>query len=378
MLNQMSTNLSKWSYLTIIILNFFFFALTAFSSPKNCTEILKVLPKNAHTLSTTEHQTRVSSGDVHFVGHSDADSYAKYFAGMDNTNRQKIALTTALFPNHGTAVDMGVGSGRGTQDLAALNPGMQVVGVDLDPKVVAYANEHNKVPNAKFVSGNVAEKIFPTESVEGILNSSVLHEVATFSGYNVGKVKQALDNQISSLKKDGILVIRDFVIPENPSKTILLDLPTTDGKPTGEVPGLSTAALFEVFARDFKSSVHPQGDIPFKKMDSPRPGFVRYELDYRTANEFILRKDYRKTTENWNRELLEEYTYMTQKEFEQEFAKRGMRTLISKPIYNPWTLENRFKGQFYLSERDGTPLPTQRNATFGLDGPSSDKNHAKV
>ena len=55
--------------------------------------------------------------------------YESYFAGMDKSMQQKVALTTAHFPARGKIADMGSGSGRGTFDLACLYSGLELVGV---------------------------------------------------------------------------------------------------------------------------------------------------------------------------------------------------------------------------------------------------------
>jgi hypothetical protein len=47
----------------------------------------------------------------------DASAYENYFAGMDASMQQKIALTTAHFPTRGVIADMGSGSGRGNPSL---------------------------------------------------------------------------------------------------------------------------------------------------------------------------------------------------------------------------------------------------------------------
>ena len=59
----------------------------------------------------------------------EASAYAQYFAGMDSSMQQKVALTTAFFPTRGHVADMGSGSGRGTYDLACLYPGLTLYGV---------------------------------------------------------------------------------------------------------------------------------------------------------------------------------------------------------------------------------------------------------
>src|SRR4029453_8850778 len=68
----------------------------------------------------------------------------------------------------------------------------------------------------------------------------------------------------------------------------------------------------------------------------------------------VLRKDYRA---DWETEILEEYTYLSQSEFEEAFRSRGLRIVTSRPLWNPWIVQNRFEGKFYLSALTGVPLP---------------------
>ena len=77
-------------------------------------------------------------------------------------------------------------------------------------------------------------------------------------------------------------------------------------------------------------------------------------LALRAANEFILRKDYRA---DWDVELLEEYTYLSQAGFEAAFRARGLRILSSMPIRNPWIVAHRYAGRFHLSDVQERPLP---------------------
>lgn len=282
-----------------------------------------------------------------------AAAYEAYFAGMDASVQQKIALTTAHFPTRGRIADMGCGSGRGTYDLARLYDGLELVGVDINPVSVRMAAERYRGPNLSFAVGDIAEKVFPDASLDGILNSSVLHHVSSFNGFDAGRVRAALDNQVAQLKTGGVVIIRDFVVPEGPAE-VLLDLPVIDGEADGAVGGLSTAALFERFARDWRSSENRDGPVPFERLESPREGFARYRLASRAAAEFVLRKDYRA---DWETELLEEYTYFTRREFEEALRARGLRVVVSAPLWNPWIVENRFEGRVHFSAPDGGALP---------------------
>src|SRR5215467_9945785 len=185
-------------------------------------------------------------------------AYEAYFAGMDASVQQKIALTTAHFPTSGKVADMGCGSGRGTYDLACLYHDLDMTGVDVNPVSVKRAAELYERPNAHFVTGDISEMVFPPESLDGILDSSVLHHVTSFNSYDLDRVRKTLDNQVAQLKPGGVLIIRDFVIPDGPVE-VYLDLPAADGEGQGPVKSLSTSALFRQFARDFRSSVHLNG-----------------------------------------------------------------------------------------------------------------------
>ncbi len=280
-------------------------------------------------------------------------AYEEYFAGMDASMQQKIALTTAHFPSHGRIADMGSGSGSGTFDLAGLYRDLELIGVDINPVTVEYSNNHYKAENLSFAVGDIAENVFPPNSLDGILDSSVLHHVTSFNGFDVLQITKTLQNQVAQLKQGGVLIIRDFVIPDEAEKVIFLDLPTNDGKDSGEIAELSTAALFEVFVRDFRSCLNLDSPVSFRKHESPRKDFARFEVTLKTAAEFVLRKDYR---DHWSPELLEEYCYFSQADFEKGFRKENLRIVVSMPLWNPWIVENRFVGKFFLADLQKKPL----------------------
>jgi ubiquinone/menaquinone biosynthesis C-methylase UbiE len=274
-------------------------------------------------------------------------AYEEYFAGMDASMQQKIALTTAHFPSHGKIADMGSGSGSGTFDLARLYEHLKVIGVDINPVTADYANNHYKLPNLSFEVGDISENIFAENSLDGILDSSVLHHVTSFNGFDVNQITKTLSNQVAQLKHSGVLIIRDFVVPDNADQVVFIDLPTNDGKNLGEIPELSTAALFEIFARDFRSSLNTDKSVEFEKAECPRQNFSRFKATLRTVTEFVLRKDYR---DHWSPELLEEYTYFSQNDFENAFKSENLRIVVSMPLWNPWIVANRFNTRFYITD----------------------------
>ena len=89
--------------------------------------------------------------------------YEEYFAGMDASMQQKIALTTAHFPSRGRIADMGSGSGSGTFDLARLYRDLELIGVDINAITVEYSQKHYRAENLTYTVGDIADKVFAEE-----------------------------------------------------------------------------------------------------------------------------------------------------------------------------------------------------------------------
>lgn len=288
--------------------------------------------------------------------HSHAN-LAAYIAGMEKGTLQKLAFAALVHP--GRIVDLGTGSGIAARDLALLYPESQVIGVDLDEKMVNHAKAHHTLPNLNFLVGNAEDSIFPPNSLTAVFMSSVGHHLTSYgkgAPFDTSHVKIAIRKTHEQIKYGDLLILRDSVISPGPDE-VLLDLPTDDGVDYAAPKRLSTAALFERFAADFRNSQHPNSGVPyevipiFKDGESP---WRRYRLSYRDAVEFVLRKDYR---ESYFAEIKEEYTYFSQPEFENVLLQAGFRVILSSPIFNPWIIENRFKDKFTLQTLDGKPLP---------------------
>lgn len=272
------------------------------------------------------------------------DAYDRYLKAMDGSMRQKVALTAAHLPGLGCVADMGMGSGSGTHAIAALYPDLSVVGIDLDPTMVSRAGKTHVLDNLTFALGDIGAAVFPDESLDGLLDSSVLHPVTSFAGYDAGAAAKALQAQTRQLRRGGVLSVRDFVAPD-PGR-VWLDVRSTDGDDGDDPRTCSTARLLERFSRDFRlMAASPGFDLVRLGRADAQPGFLRYELDRRHAVEFLLRRDYRA---DWEAEAKEEYTTFTQAEFEAQFAALGLRLLASTPLRNPWLLRHRWEGQYSM------------------------------
>lgn len=291
--------------------------------------------------ATYSHQDRGSS-----------NAYASYYAGMDASMQQKVALTTAHFPTSGTVVDMGSGSGRGTYDLACLHPELELVGVDINPTAVTTAAAQYQRPNLRYVAGDIADPLFPDNSIDGILDSSVLHHVTSFNGYSTARLETCLDNQVRALRTGGVLIIRDFVAPDGPDE-VVLSIRDDDGASDGPIPALSTWAMWRRYTATVAQGRYRAGELPWRDLGADGAGWRKLRLHLRDAQEFLLRKDYRT---DWDVELLEEYTYFTQAEFIRALERRGLRVVTAAPIRNPWIVANRYRGRARLATIDGAEL----------------------
>ncbi|MBS2039544.1 methyltransferase domain-containing protein [bacterium] len=270
----------------------------------------------------------------------DLDAYTRYLANMDAAMRQKVAMTAAHLPCQGRVADMGMGSGSGSHALAALYPRLEVIGVDVNPTMVEVARGQYQLPNLSFRVGDIARICFEPNSLDGIVNSSVLHHVTSYNGYLYDKAAEALEAQVEQLAPGGCLIVRDFLAP--PPGRVELRIPQ----------GLKE--LWNQFSSQFRA-LRPEDERGFSFEDlglDPR-GWWRLGVEQRLAVEFVLRKDY---TQDWAQEIQEEYTYFTQEQFEAHFARLGLRVLVSTPLHNPWIVENRFEGQFEFYSEAGTRL----------------------
>jgi SAM-dependent methyltransferase len=268
--------------------------------------------------------------------------------------QQKAAMISAhfLLPAGARIVDMGCGSGEVTYALALLNPRAEIVGVERDPAVIELARKNYRLPNLSFRPSEISIPDFEDESVDGIINSNILHGVYSAAGYNADDVSQLLEKQIHKLKPGGIMLIRDYMMPAE-GGFVLLELPAAPS--TGRaIPQLSDADLLISFSQSARPL--PSGGCEgffIEELRPKREGTRLFRLPHKWAVEFVHRKDYRAS---WSKEIREEYTFFTYQDYRREFARIGMRMTFSAPYWNPWVVKNCFKGHFQMYAEDYKPM----------------------
>jgi SAM-dependent methyltransferase len=297
--------------------------------------------------------------------------YQQYLDAMDAVSIEKVASASVFFePLEGNVlVDVGMASGTSSAILAQLFPKLSIIGVDINPKMVDMAQDKYRLPNLSFRVDD-GEKLagFENNSVNGFFNCSSIHHITSFNGYDSNRAYSTIACQTKLLKERGIIVIRDFVKPGN--REVMLELSTAD---KSDRP--NDCELLLNFAQAARSlAVAGERGFPVKELSQKSKDRRRFRLFYADAVEFVRRKDY---YENWDVELQEEYGYFTQQEFEDCFRNNGLRIILSSPIYNPWIIANRYRGQFCLYDLNGEMLgfpPTN----YLIAGEKTEKGGKKI
>ena len=284
------------------------------------------------------------------------DEKKRLLAGMDKTMAQKLAFTSAHFQlaDGARILDVGCGTGLGSYQFALINPHLQVVALDYDRDYIERARAAYPLPNLSFVQGDARNFDAGGEKFDAIFNSSILHEVYSFSGYSQQAVTDSLRTQMNSVRDGGVILIRDFVRPDYPDSMIYLDLPQE--KSRGTTPkDLSAADMLRLYSH-WACAEKPEAQRGFflEEMNGEGgTGWQRFYLSHDWANEFILRKDYR---DRFFIEAKEKYGYFTARDFRAIPESLGARVLYTAPYANPWIVENRLKNKLRLFDENHRAL----------------------
>ena len=276
--------------------------------------------------------------------------YQQYLDAMDAVSVEKVASASVFFEpkEENVLVDVGMASGTSSAILAQLFPKLSIIGVDINPKMVEIAQANYDYANLSFrIDDGELLQTFDPESVNGFFNCSSIHHITSYNNYDTGRAWKTLKRQSEVLKENGVIVVRDFVKPQEQEVFLELSLLEQTNRP-------SDADLLILFSKTARSlATDNERGFPLKEYKSVIPDMRRFRLYYSDAIEFIRRKDY---YENWDVELQEEYGYFTQDEFETCFDNLGLRVVLSAPIYNPWIINNRYRRQFALYNMQGKPM----------------------
>lgn len=248
---------------------------------------------------------------------------------------------------------MGCEDGAAAYTVAALNPDVHVIGIDSDKKRITKARNSFDLPNLEFQTGDITKDTgFEAGSLDGIVNSFILHDIYSNSRYNDRQVAKTLEYQFTLLKQDGLLYIRDYAL-QFAGDYVMLEMPDTPG--TGkDIHAMSEAELLVWYSENARPREDPGCHGFFLEELPPRfPKTRLFRLSYKWAYEFILRKDKRDTLQA---ELHKEYAFFTERDFRKTVRLMGGRALYSAPHWDESQINARFEGHFRLLDENGKPM----------------------
>lgn len=122
---------------------------------------------------------------------------------------------------------MDLACGTGTYTVALGNFGHEIIGVDLDKKMIEIANTKIKNSNVKFIEGDIRDNL-KTEKYDRIfcIGNSLVHLKTT------EEIKNLIDNMYESLENKGSMIVQ-IINYDRILKYNIKSLPTIDRKDKG-------------------------------------------------------------------------------------------------------------------------------------------------
>ncbi|WP_271983819.1 methyltransferase domain-containing protein [Pseudoclavibacter terrae] len=171
---------------------------------------------------------------IHTSGSAATDSQRprleeRYFRRMAAAADEKTQLTDWL--RGGRILDIGAGGGDLAARIATLPDVEEVIALDDSVDAVAHLNAIHGIT----VRFGTADQLagLGLRDLDGIVMSSVLHEIASYNPRGPEHGRQAALANLAvigrALRPGGVLVIRDFVTPSNPDRTLTLITPGRHG-----------------------------------------------------------------------------------------------------------------------------------------------------
>jgi SAM-dependent methyltransferase/nicotinamide mononucleotide adenylyltransferase len=271
---------------------------------------------------------RLRTEDGELAEHRD---FASYGAQMDASLAQKLDdLLPWVVP--GRIVDKGCGTGKLLVELSRRFPRSSLVGVDLSREFLRRCDENTYAGgDVRFLLGEAAAPAVEDASATTVIFSSVMHEIYTYSGYDLSQIDRALKSAARELGAGGRVLVRDGISPEPALWRMRLE-------------DAATREAFTRFAVEFK---HGAGAAHEALSD----GWVRIEAHL--ANEFLCKKDYQK---NWAIEVHEEYGALTLGGWREAMARAGLQVVEARQYASRWIVEHRYAGHVQLCDDAGRAI----------------------
>lgn len=280
--------------------------------------------------------------------------------------RAKLIAAHFLLPDNALILDIGCDNGGLTAAIAKFCPRHRFIGLDRNKQVVERASKkYEHIENLSFQVASADSLPFADSSIDGIVNSRILGDVYSQSGYREDAVRAALREQFRALRPEGMMIIYDYAkAPDD--EFMLLEFPTLQrtpamhGQPIKKTKGDRDAEDLIWFAENARPKQARGCEGFFLEELSPRFPYTRlFRLPAKWAFEYIIRKE---NMDDISAHIAREHAVFTDLDYFRELQSLGGRVLYSTPWQNPHTLKTRFIDNFRLYHDDG------RSAGFPATG----------
>ena len=306
------------------------------------------------------------------IGSDDGDititrEYASYRAAFEDNAWRKVN-DFAEYVRPGKIVDVGCATG---QTLKLLGERPELFESDFYGVEVArplYEICEQRKTNGEFGDTNVyfyqrnimQSELFEPSSMSTVITMALTHEIESYLGHD--ELLRFIGRAYEMLEPGGVYINYDVVGPDEPGREVYFLPNTNDGETPADLRwdlegdelaaflgGLSTMGRFRRFLRDFR---HDEGGV----------NTVRYEviagkeyavLPWGDLSEFLAKKDYLKS---WKSEMHETCCFFSHAGWCEAHRSVGFEILpVSRPITNPWLIENRFRpaGEVFTKNEAG-------------------------
>ena len=133
---------------------------------------------------------------------STKEFYEKYADDFEEKTKERqkenwIESFTKLLPSNGKVLDLGCAYGRDSETFS--QKGFEVVGVDFSEAFIAKAKQ--RVPQAKFIAGDIREVAFGKKEFDGVWASAILLHISKED------TEKVLNNLHDSLQAGGVIFL---------------------------------------------------------------------------------------------------------------------------------------------------------------------------
>lgn len=281
--------------------------------------------------------------------------YASYRAAFEDNAWRKVGEFAHLV-RPGRILDVGCATGQ-TIKLLSERPELfesDFYGVEVARPLYEICRQRSA--NGEFGDANVffhqrnimQTQLFEPNSLDTVITMALTHEIESYLGRSA--LVEFCDRVHTMLRPGGVWINYDVVGPDNGDELVWAQFTTDDGAGHGDLQELSTRARFERFVHDFRRE---EGD-GFTYRPVSVEGTEYAELRRSDLYDFLAKKDY---LDSWYSEAHERFCFFSPSDWVSLLEHTGfVCTPDTRPIQNPWLIENRFSPAATVLRRQADEL----------------------